>query len=72
MSFCYGGRSTTGDDMVTATNATIRKWTKWITARESVVKVRYISTNQETHAFVSINPAIGQSTTGLCQEQEMP
>jgi hypothetical protein len=53
--------------MVTASDATIRKWTKWITARESVVKVRYISTNQETHAFVSINPAIGQSTTGLCR-----
>ena len=47
--------TTTGDDMVTTTNATIRKWTKWITARESVVKVRYISTDQKLmHSLASI------------------
>jgi hypothetical protein len=47
--------TTTGDDMVTTTNATIRKWTKWITARESVVKVCYISTNQKLmHSLASI------------------
>jgi hypothetical protein len=48
--------ATTGNDMVTATNTTTRKWTKWITARESVVKVPYIRTTDEKllHSLTSI------------------
>jgi hypothetical protein len=37
--------ATTGNE--TATNTPTRKWTKWITAHESVVKVRYIRTTDE-------------------------
>jgi hypothetical protein len=46
--------ATTGNE--TATNTPTRKWTKWITAREPVVKVPYLRTTDEKllHSLTSI------------------